>query len=170
VPEPLAFSADQNGVMAMQLKNPPENPITPIDLAREPAFTLGAIEVRPSLREICLNKHIEVVEPRVMQVLVALAQADGTVVSRDQLIARCWDGRVVGDDAINRCIAKLRRLEVADPEGSFRIETVRRVGHRLLCVESRAEPRRMRRWYLIAMGAGAILLSAAIAFWLLAAG
>ena len=45
-----------------------------------------------------------------MQVLVALARRRGQVVSRDQLIETCWAGRVVGEDAINRCIAKVRRL------------------------------------------------------------
>jgi DNA-binding winged helix-turn-helix (wHTH) protein len=29
-----------------------------------------------------------------MQVLVALRQAEGSVVSRDELIARCWDSRI----------------------------------------------------------------------------
>ena len=41
-------------------------------------------------------------DPRVMQVLVALTGAAGKVLSRDDLIALCWDGRIVGDNAINR--------------------------------------------------------------------
>ncbi|WP_297695100.1 hypothetical protein, partial [Phenylobacterium sp.] len=44
-----------------------------------------------------------VLEPRVMQVLVALARERGEIVSRDDLIASCWAGRIVGEDAINRC-------------------------------------------------------------------
>lgn len=34
-----------------------------------------------------------------MQVLVALADAAGAVVSRDSLLASCWAGLVVGDSA-----------------------------------------------------------------------
>ena len=49
-----------------------------------------------------------------MQVLVALHRAFPNVVSRDDLIASCWEGRVVGDDAINRAIGRLRRLSEAD--------------------------------------------------------
>jgi Tol biopolymer transport system component len=64
-----------------------------------------------------------------MQVLVALAQARDAVVSRDDLIARCWEGRIVGEDAINRAIGRLRRLSEAT--GSFTIETIARVGYRL---------------------------------------
>ena len=44
-----------------------------------------------------------------MQALVALARADGEIVTRDELIQSCWDGRIVGEDAIDRVIARLRR-------------------------------------------------------------
>jgi Tol biopolymer transport system component/DNA-binding winged helix-turn-helix (wHTH) protein len=102
-----------------------------IDLARQLDFLLGRLQVRPSLREVRIDGRTETVEPRVMQVLVLLAQADGAVVSRDQLIERCWGGRIVGEDAINRCIAKVRRVAEMDGNQSFAIETVTRVGYRL---------------------------------------
>jgi len=59
-----------------------------------------------------------------MQVLVALARADGAVVSRDQLIERCWGGRLVGDDAINSCVAKVRALAAMTSPSAFDIETI----------------------------------------------
>jgi len=65
-----------------------EAPIT-IDLARAAAFALGGLEVRPSTRELVAGGRPEVLEPRVMQVLVALARRRGQVVSRDDLIASC---------------------------------------------------------------------------------
>jgi len=101
----------------------------PVDLAREPDFALGNLRVQPSSREVVGAGQREVVEPRVMQVLVALARRRGQVVSRDQLIETCWAGRVVGEDAINRCIAKVRRL--GETHGAFSLETIARVGHRL---------------------------------------
>ena len=101
----------------------------PIDLAREAAFTLGALEVRPATREVVVGEASELLEPRVMQVLVALARRRGEVVSRDELILSCWGGRAVGDDAINRCIARIRRL--AESHGGFSLETIARVGYRL---------------------------------------
>lgn len=66
-----------------------------------------------------------------MQVLVVLHQAAGRVVSRDDLIARCWEGRIVGEDAINRVIWRLRRLSEADGGASLAIETIPKVGYRL---------------------------------------
>src|SRR6185436_555770 len=101
----------------------------PVDLAQEPDFTLGSLQVRPSLREVSAAGEREVLEPRVMQVLVALARRPDQVVSRDQLIDACCAGRVVGEDAINRCIARVRRL--AETHGGFSVETIARVGYRL---------------------------------------
>ena len=67
-----------------------------------------------------------------MQVLVVLQQAAGRVVPRDDLIARCWEGRIVGEDAINRVIWRLRRFSEADGGANVTIETVPKVGYRLL--------------------------------------
>jgi adenylate cyclase len=102
---------------------------SPIELGREIPFRIGALEVRPASREVVLGGRREVIEPRVLQVLVALARRRGEVVSRDDLIGACWAGRVVGDDAINRAIMGVRRI--GDAFGGFAIETIPRVGHRL---------------------------------------
>lgn len=110
----------------------------PVDLAQEPDFTLGDLAVRPSSREVEQGGGREVLEPRVMQVLVLLARHRGQVVSRDRLIEACWAGRVVGEDAINRCIARVRRL--AETRGAFSIETIARVGYRLAVREAPAQP------------------------------
>lgn len=102
----------------------------PIDLAHAPAFHLGQLDVRPATREVLgPGERREILEPRIMQVLAALARRRGEVVSRDDLIEACWGGRAVSDDAVNRCVAALRRL---DPDGaSMAIETIARVGYRL---------------------------------------
>ncbi|HLY06544.1 MAG TPA: tetratricopeptide repeat protein [Rhizomicrobium sp.] len=103
----------------------------PIQLSDESDFAVGNLLVSPSLREVSWKGQKEQLEPRIMQVLVALVNAAGAVVSRDELIRRCWDGRIVGEAAINRCIARLREVAEA-AERSFRIETIPRVGYRLL--------------------------------------
>ncbi|MBC9032151.1 hypothetical protein IAG41_07090 [Sphingomonas sp. JC676] len=64
-----------------------------------------------------------------MQVLVALA--DGTVRTRDQLEHLCWNGQLVGEDALNRAIFELRRAAKAIAAG-FSIETIPRIGYRLI--------------------------------------
>jgi Tol biopolymer transport system component/DNA-binding winged helix-turn-helix (wHTH) protein len=102
-----------------------------IALAREADFRLGAVRVRPSTREVAFGGRREVLEPRVMQVLVALARRCGQVVSRDDLVDLCWGGRIVGEDAINRCIGQLRKLAGATGESAMAIDTVARVGYRM---------------------------------------
>jgi adenylate cyclase len=112
----------------------------PIDLAREADLRLGSALVRPSLSEVVAANQTIRLQPRVMQVLVALARAAGEVVSRDELLASCWGGLVIGDDAINRCIGRLRRLSEEEAPGAFTIGTLPRIGYRLSQVADRASP------------------------------
>src|SRR5687768_16755320 len=84
------------------MEQSPIVPAQPIILAHEPPFRIGDAEIRPATREYVYNGHTSIGEPRVMQMLVALHRADGGVVSKDDLIGLCWEGRVVGEDAINR--------------------------------------------------------------------
>ena len=102
-----------------------------IVLAHEQDFEIGPVRVHPSVRTVERTGRREILEPRVMQVLVALAQSTGDVVSRDDLVETCWGGRIVGDDAVNRVIARLRRTAEGIGAGVFAIDTVTRVGYRL---------------------------------------
>lgn len=103
-----------------------------IDLAHEAGLLVGRLSIDPARRELLRDDGArEVIEHRVMQVLVALARADGAIVTRDELVRTCWDGRIVGDDAINRVIGRLRKAADGIGAGSFRIETVTRIGYRL---------------------------------------
>jgi sulfatase modifying factor 1 len=158
--------------------NRPPTPLEwtmPVNLAREPDFILGGFQVSPSLCQIRLAGAAETVEPRVMQAFVVLWQSKGRVVSRDELVGRCWGGRAVSDDAIQRCIAKVRKLGELDANGSFSIETIPRVGYQL--VEARtandiaaatvaaepdpiSKPRLPRRAAIAAVAAGAAMAAA----------
>ena len=102
----------------------------PIDLAYVGDFALDQIRVRPALCEVVAGDRRVRLQPRVMQVLVAMAQAGGEVVSRDQFANRCWGGLAVGEDALNRCIGQLRRL-IDDSAPALAIETIAGVGYRL---------------------------------------
>ena len=118
--------------LPMSLEKPGPADDSVVDLAHEADFRLGSLLINPPTREVARGDLREMLEPRVMQVLVALYQANGRVASRDELIARCWEGRIVGEDAINRAIGRLRRLSDGDSGASFAIETVPRVGYRLI--------------------------------------
>jgi tetratricopeptide (TPR) repeat protein len=105
---------------------------TRIDLGLTAAVRLGRLLLHPAVRVIRRDDGAEeIVEPRVMQVLLALADGRGEIVRREELTERCWEGRIVGEDAINRVLSRLRRVAEGIGEGSFRIDTVTRVGYRL---------------------------------------
>jgi DNA-binding winged helix-turn-helix (wHTH) protein len=136
-----------------------------IDLAREPEFRVGGLQVRPSRREVEAGEVRQHLQPRVMQVLVALAHPSSDVVSQDELISRCWSGLAVGEDAVARCISQLRRVAASWSEPPFQIETIPGVGYRLSpaaaptggapAPASRPQWRRLHLWIAIAL-AGAI--------------
>ncbi|WP_309644529.1 winged helix-turn-helix domain-containing protein [Phenylobacterium sp.] len=106
-----------------------------LDLANEHDFQLGAFRVRPAYREVRRGDVIDILEPRVMQVLAALARRMGAVVSRDELLRDCWGDVSVTDDSLHRCIGRLRKLSDSDDHKSFVIETVPRVGYRLVSAD-----------------------------------
>lgn len=104
---------------------------TAIDLGHRSSFRIGGAEIRPATCEVVGSGGRETIEPRVMQVLVALADARGQTVTRDDLTRLCWGGRVVGDDAINRVILKIRRVSQGTAAGAFTVKTIHKVGYRL---------------------------------------
>ncbi len=107
-------------------------------LAHEAPFRIGDAEFRPATREVVWRGASATVEPRAMQVLVALHRAEGAVVSKDDLLQSCWEGRIVGDDAINRVVSRLRSIAEEKAGRQFRIETITKVGYRLLSASGQA--------------------------------
>jgi TolB-like protein/DNA-binding winged helix-turn-helix (wHTH) protein len=98
------------------------------------------MQVRAASREVVIAGMPQTLQPRVMQVLVALARRRGEVVSRDDLVTSCWEGLSVSEDAINRCIGALRRLAEESSGQNFTIETIPRVGYRLTESQASVSP------------------------------
>jgi DNA-binding winged helix-turn-helix (wHTH) protein/tetratricopeptide (TPR) repeat protein len=156
--------------------------MAPIVLAHETTFAIGPLTIDPAQRRIAhTDGREEVVEPRVMQVLVALARANGAVRARDDLIRLCWEGRIVGDDAINRVISRLRRSAATIGKGVFRVVTLTKVGYRLMREDAQAPEEdapkdvsasssvvsHARRMTWLAANGALLLALATISFWAL---
>ena len=145
-----------------------------IDLAQEADFDLGPLRVRPARCEVEWNGDFQTLQRRVMQVLVVLAKARGSVVSQNDLVIRCWRGLAVSDDAIYRCISQLRKLAAGYPEAPYAIEAIPGVGYRLTSSslgkdDPAVEPTRRRRfafWPWVAAAVVATLIILAGAFWI----
>ena len=103
------------------LRIPAGGLLTTSDLAARSDFTLGLAVVSPSTRTIAGPGGTADVEPRVMQVLVVLADAAGQVITRETLFERCWGGVYVGDDSLNRAVGAVRKLATGLAGSSFEI-------------------------------------------------
>ena len=94
------------------------------------------------------------VEPKVMAVLMALADRAGQVVTREALLAAVWPGVVVGDEALTQSIIKLRKALGDSPRTPAYIETISKRGYRLIAAVGSprvAAPRRLGpRWVIAA--------------------
>lgn len=130
-----------------------------IDLEKEPPFRVGGASIDPVSREAIYAGGQERLQPLTLKVLVMLARRRNQVVTRTELVDCCWDGRIVGDDVINRCVSLLR--DFATRAGGFSIETVPRTGYRL--VEARTDSQGWPRRWLVAAAAMVVVVAAAIA-------
>ncbi len=92
-------------------------------------FSLGDWEVLPAKGVLRSGDREVKPEPKVLEVLLALAVRDGDLVTREELIDEIWDGRPIGDEPINRCLSQLRG-HLGDKERPHQyIETLTRRGY-----------------------------------------
>ncbi len=71
-------------------------------------------------------------QPLCIKALMLFAENAGQVVSRETLIEKVWNGRVVSEDAINNCIKKIRKALKDNPREPELLETIPKKGYRLL--------------------------------------
>jgi Tol biopolymer transport system component/DNA-binding winged helix-turn-helix (wHTH) protein len=95
-------------------------------------FKIGDRLVDPSLNRVTHGDRTIQVEPKIMHVLVMLAERPGEVVTRDELMTRVWNGVFVTDDVLHRAVRELRRLFDDDSDQPRVIETIRKRGYRLI--------------------------------------
>ena len=102
---------------------------TPQEL--QAGFLVGECLVEPRKSRIVRGDTEVHLEPRVMDVLVCLAEHAGEVVSRDTLNQQVWANIVVTDQAVTNCISELRH-HLGDDRSAHRvIETIPKRGYRL---------------------------------------
>ncbi len=94
-------------------------------------FRIGEHLIEPRQNRIVRDGAEVRLEPRVMDVLVCLAERAGEVVSRDLLNQQVWGNIVVTDQAVTNCISELRH-HLRDDRATHRIiETIPKRGYRL---------------------------------------
>lgn len=120
---------------------------------------VAGLTIDPVRRRVAGPGGEAAMEPLVVRLLLQLADRQGEVLSRRELFDHLWGNAQVGDDSLNRLVASLRRaLELAS-NGAVLIETVPRVGYRLIVERAGADVApSIRRRSLIA-GCASLLLA-----------
>lgn len=95
-------------------------------------FHVGEWLVEPALNAVCRNGETVRLQPKVMNVLVCLAQHAGEPVSKEQLLSLVWGDTFVGDDVLKRSISELRRAFQDDVQAPSVIQTIPKRGYRLV--------------------------------------
>lgn len=104
-------------------------------VGREPGadFRLGDDWwVRPGLLRLVHGDDVVHVGPKVMGVLVYLAERAERPVSREELLQNVWPDVVVVEEVLTRAISQLRRILRDDPKRPRYIETIRGAGYRIV--------------------------------------
>lgn len=137
-------------------------------------FRLGELEVLPASGELRGPGGRERLRPLLMDILLRLAAEPGEVVKRETLLEDVWPRRMVNDEVLSRAIAELRTALGDDARVARYIETLPKLGYRLVAkVEpgapdgAPAQPRAAAPAWRRRAALGAIAATAlAIAWWI----
>jgi TolB-like protein/DNA-binding winged helix-turn-helix (wHTH) protein len=99
---------------------------------------IGEWVVHPALDSISRGTETQKLEPRMMRLLLCLANSAGAVISVDHLLTEVWADVVVGPASVYQTVSQLRKiLGDVDPHPTY-IATIPRKGYRLVAPVQRA--------------------------------
>lgn len=96
------------------------------------ALRVGDWHVDPAAGRISVNGKSTRLDVRAMRLLLCLARHGGQVVSIDDLITEVWSGVSVSPDSVYQAVTSLRRQLGDDSRQPSYIETVPRLGYRMI--------------------------------------
>ena len=100
-------------------------------------FQLGDWLVEPELNRLTSAGQVEQVEPRLMKLLVMLAERPGSVAMKGDIVDTVWHGLSVSDESLAKAVSKLRQILGDEPDNPRYIETIRKTGYRLVAAVER---------------------------------
>lgn len=104
-------------------------------------FRIDEWLVEPQLNRVS-NGEISVhLEPKTMDVLLCLAENQGRVVSRQDLVDTVWSTEFISDSSLTHAIADLRKALADDARAPQIIETIPKRGYRLIAQTQGAAPK-----------------------------
>lgn len=103
-----------------------------MDFDLDKGFRIGGWEANPRQLTITRDETRIRLEPKVMAVLVCLAEHAGDVVTRDEFAETVWKDRIVSDEVLSRNISLLRSQLGDDVREPRFIQTIPGRGYRLI--------------------------------------
>ena len=102
------------------------------ELRSSAPFRVGDFQVEPLRHCLILDAEERRVTHKTMELLLELASRPGAVFTRDQLLASVWEQAHTGDEVLTRVVSDLRAALGDDPREPTYVETVPKVGYRLI--------------------------------------
>ncbi|MEM9619906.1 MAG: winged helix-turn-helix domain-containing protein [Pseudomonadota bacterium] len=93
---------------------------------------LGDWTIQEHANLLTREEKVVRLERRVMAVLMQLIEANGSVVAKEELIEKVWNGAAVSDHSVANAISDLRRALGDDRKKPDYIETIPKRGYRLI--------------------------------------
>ena len=103
-------------------------------------FHVGDWLIEPNLSTVSRKDAIVHLQPKVMGVLVCLAQHAGEPVSKERLLQSVWPDAFVTEDVLKHSISELRRVFDDDAQDPAIIQTIPKRGYRLVAQVSASQP------------------------------
>ena len=100
-------------------------------------FAINDCTVDTDTYEVRRHGRRVAVEPQVFDLLVQLLETPGRVVTKDEIIRRVWNGRIVSDAALSSRIKAVRQAIGDDGASQACIRTVRRRGFQVVAEVTR---------------------------------
>src|SRR5579859_6961226 len=149
-----------------------------MDQSNKTSMRIGGWHVDPQASEISRDGETVKLEARTMRLLMCLAEKPGEVVTTEELLNKVWPEVFVSQDSVYQAIAGLRRVLGDDSKRPAYIETVPRVGYRMVAkvepwrdehaeiggLDSNYGKQRPQRLRLLGAAATVVLLALAGAF------
>lgn len=112
----------------------------------QPTHVIGEWKIYPEVS--CIKKPTGeelFLEPRLMKLLAVLLQQKNEILKREELINQVWEDTLVNEESLTKAIFDLRqflRLHLSD---KVKIQTIRKIGYKLILEEHVPEQSRLKR-------------------------
>jgi predicted ATPase/DNA-binding winged helix-turn-helix (wHTH) protein len=141
MPEPGSCSPETAVVQSMSkgksLNVPPATQST--TESAETVFVFGPYRLRPALRVLMKADRPVPIGSRALEVLIALIERPGELVSKEELFARAWPHTLVEESSLRAQVAALRRVLQESAAGASCIAAVPGQGYRFVAEVSREQ-------------------------------